>query len=124
MDAAPPDDHAHEDMRARMTSSPDTLAKADQAPPCTMVIFGAGGDLTKRLLMPSLYNLRRAGLLPDGFSVIAVDHNENDDARYRDYLPGAVTVFKSLGLGVEDVAVAVKVVEAARKQGVGKELPI
>jgi alanine dehydrogenase len=37
---------------------------------------------------------------------------------------GAVTVFKSLGLGVEDVAVAVKVVEAARQRGVGKELPI
>ena len=36
----------------------------------------------------------------------------------------AVTVFKSLGLGVEDVAVAAKVVEAARKQGVGKELAI
>ena len=25
--------------------------------PCTMVIFGAGGDLTKRLLLPALYNL-------------------------------------------------------------------
>jgi hypothetical protein len=27
------------------------------APACTLVIFGAGGDLAKRLLMPSLYNL-------------------------------------------------------------------
>jgi glucose-6-phosphate 1-dehydrogenase len=26
------------------------------APPCTLVIFGAGGDLTKRLLTPSIYN--------------------------------------------------------------------
>ena len=33
------------------------------APPCTLVIFGAAGDLTKRLLMPSLYNLAGAGLL-------------------------------------------------------------
>jgi ornithine cyclodeaminase/alanine dehydrogenase-like protein (mu-crystallin family) len=36
--------------------------------------------------------------------------------------PQDVTVFKSLGLGIEDVAVGVKVVEAARKQGLGKEL--
>ena len=28
-----------------------------KAPPCTMVIFGAAGDLTKRLLMPAIYNL-------------------------------------------------------------------
>ena len=35
------------------------------APPCVMVIFGAAGDLTKRKLIPALYNLRRDGLLPD-----------------------------------------------------------
>lgn len=38
--------------------------------------------------------------------------------------PQDVTVFKSLGLGVEDVAVAVKVVELARQRGVGRELPL
>ena len=36
----------------------------ERAPSCTMVIFGAGGDLTKRLLMPALYNLARTELLP------------------------------------------------------------
>ena len=35
---------------------------------------------------------------------------------------GDVTVFKSLGLGLEDIAVAAKVVELAKKQGVGREL--
>jgi glucose-6-phosphate 1-dehydrogenase len=40
------------------------------AEPCVLVIFGAGGDLTKRLLGPSLYNLRREKRLPDDFSVI------------------------------------------------------
>ncbi len=38
-------------------------------PPCTMVIFGAGGDLTKRLVVPALYNLARAKLLPENFSL-------------------------------------------------------
>ena len=33
-------------------------------PPCVIVIFGATGDLTHRKILPALYNLRRAGLLP------------------------------------------------------------
>ncbi len=40
------------------------------AEPCVLVIFGAGGDLTKRLLAPSLYNLKKEKRLPDDFSVI------------------------------------------------------
>ncbi len=56
------------------------------APPCVMVIFGAAGDLAKRLLVPSLYNLARDGLLDDGFSVLGVDHNDRDDAVFRDGL--------------------------------------
>ena len=35
----------------------DDRGQAAKAPSCTLVIFGAGGDLTKRLLMPALYNL-------------------------------------------------------------------
>lgn len=38
--------------------------------------------------------------------------------------PQDVTVYKSLGLGVEDIAVAAKVVEQARQNGVGRELPV
>src|SRR5262249_35491003 len=44
--------------------------------PATLTIFGAGGDLTKRLIMPALYNLMKAGKLPDGFAIIGVDHND------------------------------------------------
>ena len=44
--------------------------------PATMTIFGAGGDLTKRLVVPALYNLVRAGKLPDDFAIIGVDHND------------------------------------------------
>ena len=36
--------------------------------------------------------------------------------------PGDVTLFKSLGLGIEDIALAVKVVELAKQQGLGREL--
>jgi glucose-6-phosphate 1-dehydrogenase len=42
------------------------------ADPCTVVIFGASGDLTRRLLLPSLYNLAEEGLIPDRFAVLGV----------------------------------------------------
>lgn len=38
-----------------------------------MVIFGAAGDLTKRLVVPALYNLAKAGQLADGFRLVGVD---------------------------------------------------
>jgi glucose-6-phosphate 1-dehydrogenase len=47
-----------------------------QALPATLTIFGAAGDLTKRLVLPALYNLVRAGKLPDGFAIIGVDRND------------------------------------------------
>ncbi len=59
------------------------LASAPKAPPTTLVIFGGGGDLTRRLLMPSLYNLQSAGLLDDAFSIIGVDVVDNTDEGYR-----------------------------------------
>ena len=45
---------------------------AESPPPCTLVIFGASGDLTKRLLIPALYNLSCWRLLPARFAVIGV----------------------------------------------------
>src|SRR3954447_19965183 len=43
---------------------------------CALVIFGAGGDLTKRLITPALYNLAKLDLLPERFAIIGVDHND------------------------------------------------
>ncbi len=40
--------------------------------PCAIVIFGAGGDLTERLLLPALYNLETQGLLPKNLAIIGV----------------------------------------------------
>ena len=42
------------------------------AGPCAMVIFGAAGDLTKRKLIPALYNLAKGGLLPQEFAIVGV----------------------------------------------------
>jgi glucose-6-phosphate 1-dehydrogenase len=52
-------------------------------PSCAMVLFGANGDLTKRLIIPALYNLTRSGLLPANFALIGVDHNDKDTETWR-----------------------------------------
>ena len=44
--------------------------------PTTLVIFGASGDLTRRKLLPALYNLSRGQRLPARFSVIGVSRTE------------------------------------------------
>jgi glucose-6-phosphate 1-dehydrogenase len=51
--------------------------------PCVMVIFGAAGDLTSRMLIPALYNLARADLLSKKFAVVGVARTQwsNEDFR-------------------------------------------
>jgi glucose-6-phosphate 1-dehydrogenase len=51
-----------------------------------MVIFGAGGDMTKRLLIPALYNLARTKVLPEKFTLIGVDLAEGTAESWRDHL--------------------------------------
>jgi glucose-6-phosphate 1-dehydrogenase len=61
--------------------------------PCAMVIFGAGGDLTKRLLVPALYNLSRTGLLPEHFAIVGVDAVEQDAAAWSKSLRDMLQTF-------------------------------
>ena len=71
-------------------------------PPCALVIFGAGGDLTKRLLLPALYNLRRGRLLPKQFALIGVArHDENDDT-FRQNFRSALHEFVRDGVEQQD----------------------
>ena len=86
-------------MFRSVTSKPsalhDRLAAAGPhpAPAATLVIFGAHGDLTKRLLMPSLYNLASGKLLDDKFHVIGVDLAEGDDQEWRKSLTDTMQEF-------------------------------
>src|SRR6516225_6152148 len=52
------------------------VLRVRQPQSATLVIFGAGGDLTKRLVVPALYHLVRARKLTDRFAVIGVDHTD------------------------------------------------
>jgi len=55
-------------------------------PPGAIVIFGANGDLTKRLVVPALYNLAKARQLPDRFAIVGVDHNNKTAPDWRNGL--------------------------------------
>jgi glucose-6-phosphate 1-dehydrogenase len=58
-------------------------AKPKTAPPCVLVLFGASGDLAKRKLIPALYNLATAGILPDEFAVLGISRSPMSDDDFR-----------------------------------------
>jgi len=63
------------------------------AGPCVLVIFGASGDLTKRLLIPAVYHLKRSGLLPEHFAIAGVARTDQTDDAFRDGLETALKQF-------------------------------
>jgi glucose-6-phosphate 1-dehydrogenase len=67
----------------------DSPAGAPQSEPCILVVFGASGDLTRRLLVPALYNLACDGLLASDFAVIGVGRGEMSDDEFRERMSNA-----------------------------------
>jgi glucose-6-phosphate 1-dehydrogenase len=80
---------------------PAAGADADQPPrgqakpadPCALVLFGATGDLAKRLVVPALYNLSCSGVLPEQFVLIGVARGENSVEDWRQSLYDALKSF-------------------------------
>ena len=58
--------------------------------PCIFVVFGASGDLTKRKLLPALFHLRQAGLLPEEFAVVGVARRDLSETFIPDMKDGMV----------------------------------
>ena len=54
----------------------------------TLVVLGARGDMTGRLLLPALVQLAGSGELPESLQVLAVDRDASDDDAYRDHARG------------------------------------
>ncbi len=63
------------------------------SPPCVMVVLGAAGDLTKRLLIPALYNLMRSKLINERFALIGVARNQMSTEEFRQGLTEAIQDF-------------------------------
>ena len=61
----------------------ETLIQRHRADACTVVIFGATGDLTHRKLIPALYNLAAGGDLPQQFKVVGFARREKTDEGFR-----------------------------------------
>ncbi|MGB7458623.1 MAG: hypothetical protein WBM51_23545, partial [Pseudolabrys sp.] len=86
-------------MSTETTIAPQAAKTAEkvllgrQAPPATLVIFGAGGDLTKRLVVPALYNLVKARKLPDEFAIIGVDQDDRTTEQWRQTLTEMMQAF-------------------------------
>jgi glucose-6-phosphate 1-dehydrogenase len=58
--------------------------------PCTLVIFGASGDLTQRKLFPALYSLAFRRLLPEHFAVVGASRTHESDDEFRERMKAAV----------------------------------
>ena len=76
----------------------------DSAPskPAIIVIFGAGGDLTWRKLIPALYRLFRDGWMPERYAVLGVDRVPMNDESFRDHLREKVAPNFQQGEGEDD----------------------
>ena len=60
---------------------------------CAVVIFGASGDLTRRKLVPALYNLAVSRSLPSGFAVVGVARREKSPEQFRSEMKEGVSAF-------------------------------
>ena len=59
------------------------MSDAPRAPAATLVIFGALGDLTRRLLMPAIVNLARSGLIDPDTRLLGISHHDGGDEELR-----------------------------------------
>jgi glucose-6-phosphate 1-dehydrogenase len=72
------------DTHAQRMTGDSSRPHAQPAEPCILVLFGASGDLTKRLLMPALYNLCADKLLPERFALIGIARDALSTETFRE----------------------------------------
>ena len=82
--------------------SPSGLSQVKKPHACVVVIFGASGDLTKRKLIPALYNLALEKRLPERFAVVGYARSDMTDNAFREKMRDAVKEFSRTGLKDEE----------------------
>ena len=82
-------------VRTVSSSAQDTTTAGACAGRCVMVIFGASGDLTKRLLMPALYNLTCDSLLPPEFAILGTALDDLTTDAFRARMSGHIAAFNT-----------------------------
>jgi glucose-6-phosphate 1-dehydrogenase len=73
------------------------MANVPQLGPTILVIFGAGGDLTRRKLVPALYNLLLDRQLPERFAIVGVARKNMENDAFRQRLREGVDRFSRRG---------------------------
>jgi glucose-6-phosphate 1-dehydrogenase len=81
---------------------PAGLSQGKKPHATVVVIFGASGDLTKRKLIPALYNLALEKRLPERFAVVGYARSDMTHDAFRDKMREAVKAFSRTGLKDED----------------------
>ena len=67
------------------------MTDSTKKPASTLILLGATGDLSQRMLIPSLFGLHADGLLPSGFRLVGAARRDMTDAEFRDFARAAVT---------------------------------
>lgn len=83
------------DQNDHLSQDPEVLGR--DTTPTIIIIFGAGGDLTWRKLVPALYNLYLDQWLPDQFVIIGVDRQDMNDHAFGQRLRDGVNRFSRQG---------------------------
>lgn len=68
-----------------------------EANPTVLIIFGGNGDLTKRKIIPALYNLFLEKRLPEKFAIIGTSRTKFTDEKYRNSLLAGINEFSRTG---------------------------
>ena len=82
----------------------DRAHKLVRPGPHVIVLFGATGDLSRRKLIPGLFHLSQAGLLPEEFRIVGTSLDDLDDERFRDFARDALREFCRVKFGDEEWA--------------------
>ena len=68
-----------------------TVSATDES--CTLVIFGASGDLTRRKLLHALWSMFQSRVLPEPFAVVGVARSEMNNEQFRARMREAISDF-------------------------------
>ncbi len=79
------------------------LATDRLADPCSIVFFGASGDLFKRMLFPAIYALREKGMLPAAFGLVGFSRSKYSDDAFRQYCHDQLSQFSANGAPSADM---------------------
>jgi glucose-6-phosphate 1-dehydrogenase len=75
---------------------------AGRPDPHVIVLFGAGGDLAARKLIPGFFHLQNAGLLPADWRLVGTADQDFDDESFRDHAREVIEQFGRAGVGEGD----------------------